>query len=328
MNSPLAVDLGTSHTRISRREHVLIQRFPSAIAINARTGEPLAFGKDALPMLGRTPAGVRACRPLQYSVVADYDLAVLMLRSFFKQAQALGFLQRPTVVVGIPHGITEVERRALEDVIRDAGAKAVRLIPHAVATALGAGLNISSPHGSMIVDIGAGTTKAAVLCYDGVVSARTGRIAGDEFDRAIVAHLRAAYGVMIGEQTAAAIKCRIGTAHPAIDRGSLVVSGRDVQNGLATTAEISSADVCEALRKPISRIIRLVRTTLEAAPPELSADISATGLILCGESVRLPGFAKVLANGTGLRVTTAKECGDCAIRGLEIAGERHTYDQK
>ncbi len=319
MSSPLAVDLGTTHTRISRQEHVLIQRFPSAIAINTRSGDPIAIGKDALPMLGRTPADVRACRPLQNSVVADYDLAVVMLNTFFKQAQALGFLQRPTVVVSIPHGITEVERRALEDVIRDAGARSVRLIPHAVAAAYGAGLNIASPHGSMIVDIGGGTTKAAVLCYNGVVSARTGRTAGDEFDHAIIAHLRAAYGLIIGEQSAHAIKCRIGTAHPSIDRGSLMVSGRNVQNGLAATAEISSADVAEALRKPIARIIHLMRATLEAAPPELSADIFATGPILCGESAKLPGLAKVIANGIGIRVTTATECGDCVIKGLQKA---------
>ena len=319
MSSPLAVDLGTTHTRISRHEHVLIQRFPSAIAVNTRNGEPIAIGKDALPMLGRTPADVRACRPLQNSVVADYDLAVVMLNTFFKQAQALGFLQRPTVVASIPHGITEVERRALEDVIRDAGARSVRLIPHAIAAAYGAGLNIASPHGSMIVDIGGGTTKAAVLCYNGIVSARTGRTAGDEFDHAIIAHLRSAYGLIIGEQSAHTIKCRIGTAHPSIDRGSLMVSGRSVQNGLATTAEISSGGVAEALRKPIARIIHLMRATLEAAPPELSADISATGPVLCGEGAKLPGLAKVIANGIGMRVTTASECGDCVINGLQRA---------
>ncbi len=322
MNSPLAVDLGTTHTRISRREHVLIQRFPSAVAVNSRTGESLAIGKDALPMLGRTPAGVRACRPLQYSAIADYDLAVLMLRTYFKQAQALGFLRRPTVISSVPNGITEVERRALEDVIRDAGARDVKLIPHGIAAALGAGLDIAGPHGSIVVDIGGGTTKSALLCYDGVVCAKTSRVAGDEFDRAIVAHLRTAYGVAVGEQTASAIKCRIGTAHPSVDRGTLTVSGRDIQNGLATTVEISSADVCEALRKPIARIVRLIRMTLEAAPPELSADVSTTGLILCGESALLPGIAKVLANGTGLRVTTAKDCGNCVIRGLEKAGDR------
>lgn len=319
MASPLAVDLGTTHTRISRREHVLIQRYPSAVAVNSRTGEPIAIGKEALPMLGRTPAGVKACRPLQNSVIADYDLAVLMLNTFFKQAQAFGFLQRPTVAVAIPHGITEVERRALEDVIRDAGARSVRLLPHAVAAAYGAGLNIASPHGSMIVDIGGGTTKAAVLCYDGVVSARTGRSAGDEFDHAIIAHLRAAYGLVIGEQSANAIKCRIGTAHPAIDRGTLSVSGRSVKNGLATTAEISSADVAEALRKPIARIIHLMRATIEAAPPELSADVFATGPVLCGESAKLPGLSKVIANAIGMRVTTAPECGDCVIKGLQKA---------
>ncbi len=323
MSSPLCVDLGTTHTRISRREHLLIQRFPSAVAVNSRTGEPIAIGKDALPMLGRAPAGVKACRPLQSGVVADYDLAVLMLHTFFKQAQALGFLQRPVVAVAMSHGITEVERRALEDVIRDAGARSVRLLPHAIAAALGAGLNIASPHGSMIVDIGGGTTKAAVLCYDGIVSARTGRVAGDEFDRAIIAHLRAAYGLIIGEQSAQSLKLRIGTAHPGIDRGSLVVSGRNVQNGLATTAEISSVDIAEALRAPIARIIHLIRATLEAAPPELTADIAATGPILCGDSARLPGLAKVIANGIGMRVTTAAEPGDCVIAGLQQAlGEK------
>ena len=319
MPSPLAIDLGTTHTRISRREHVLIQRFPSAIAINSRTGDPIAIGKEALPMLGRTPAGVRACHPLQDSVVADYDLAVVMLHTFFKQAQAIGFFQRPTVVASIPHGITEVERRALEDVMRDAGARHVHLIPHAIAAAYGAGLNISSPRGNMIVDIGGGTTKAAVLCYDGVVSARTGRVAGDEFDRAIISHLRASYGLVIGEQSANAIKHRIGTAHPAIDRGTIRVSGRSVQNGLAITAEISSADVAQALRKPILRIIQLMRAALEAAPPELSSDVFATGPVLCGESAMLPGLSKVIANGIGMRVTTAADCGDCVVKGLQKA---------
>lgn len=319
MPSPLALDLGTTHTRISRREHVLVQRFPSAVAIDARTGDPMAIGKDALPMLGRTPAGIRACRPIQNSVIADYDLTAMMLHSFFKQSQALGFLQRPSVVATVPHGITEVERRALEDVIRDAGARSVRLLPHAVAAAYGAGLNIASPHGCMIVDIGGGTTKAAVLCYDGIVSARTGRTAGDEFDHAIMAHLRASYGLIIGEGTAHHIKMRIGTAHPGIDRGSLIVSGRNVKNGLAATAEVSSFDVAEALRKPIARIIYLMRATLEAAPPELTADIAATGPVLCGESAKLPGLAKVIANSIGMRVATSPECGDCVIKGLERA---------
>jgi rod shape-determining protein MreB len=270
-------------------------------------------------MLGRTPAGIRACRPLQDSVVADYDLAVLMLHTFFKQAQALGFLQRPTVVAPIPHGITEVELRALEDVIRDAGARSVHLLPHPIAAANGAGLNIASPHGSMIVDIGGGTTKAAILCYDGIVSARTSRTAGDEFDRAIMAHMKAAYGLAIGEGTAHHIKIRIGTAHPGIDRGSLIVSGRNVKTGLAATAEISSVDVAEALRKPIARIIHLMRATLEAAPPELTTDIATAGPVLCGESAKLPGLAKVIANGIGMRITTAPECGDCVVRGLEKA---------
>ncbi len=324
MLSPLAVDLGTTHTRISRRENVLIQRFPSAIAVSAHTGELLAIGKDALPMLGRTPADVRACRPLQGSVIADYDLAVMMLRTFFKQARALGFLQRPSVAVSIPFGITEVERRALEDVVRDAGARSVHLIPHAVAAALGASLNISSTHGSMIVDIGGGSTKAAILCYDGIVSSRTARVAGDEFDRAIIAHLRAAHGLIIGEQTAQSLKLHIGAAHPAVDRNpsSLTVSGRSVQSGLAITADITTADIAEALRKPIARIIHLIRATLEAAPPELSADIAATGPVLCGESANLPGLAKMIANGIGIRVTTAGDPGDCVIKGLLQAAEK------
>lgn len=327
-NSSVALDLGTTTTRLYVTDRFVSERLPSVAAINTHTKQLLAIGEDAERMLGRTPAGVRAARPLLGGVVADFDLAVLMLHEIFVKHRLLGVFRRPDVTVSVPFGVTEVEKRAVEDVVRDAGAGSVRLIPKGLAAAYGAGLKVSGAQGSMIVDIGGGTTETSILTYGGIVSARTGRVAGDEFDHAIISHLRAAYGIIIGESSAKLLKHQLGTAHPGLDRGSMSISGRSVQSGLATTAEISSLDICEALRKPIARILLQIRATLEAVPPELSADISSDGLVLCGGSAALPGLAKAIANGTRLRVSLAKAKEDCVIKGLQSIIGSHVPDDK
>ncbi len=317
MASPsVALDLGTTTTYLRRTDRFLLERFPSAVAISTRTGQLAACGEPAAAMLERTPAEIRACRPLVGSVIADYDMAVLMLHEFFTKIQAVGFMKKPNVVVGIPCGVTEVERRAVEDVLLDAGAKSVRTVPQILAAAYGAGIKVGSTRGSLIVDIGGGSTECALLTGGSIIHAKTAPVAGDEFDRAIMSYLRTAFGLIVGEGTANRVKHTVGVAHPSIDRGSMTVSGRSVETGRAMTVEVSSVEVCEALRRPIAQILLRLRATLEASPPELVGDISKNGLVLCGGSAALPGIAKAIANGTGIRVATAKKSEECVIQGL------------
>ena len=329
MSTPtVALDLGTTTTRFYIADRFSFGQMPSVVAIDTHTKEAVAIGDKALPMLGRTPAGVRASRPLLGGVVADYNLAAMMLLDLFRKNRLVGLFRQPAVTVAVPYGVTEVEKRAVEDVIRAAGARSVRLVPKGLAAAYGAGIKVSGARGSMVVDIGGGTTETSILSYGGIISARTGRVAGDEFDHAIIAHLRAAYGLIVGEGTANMLKHKVGVAHPGLDRGTLTVSGRNIQTGLALTAEVSSLDICEALRKPLARILLQIRATLEAVPPELSADISASGLILCGGSSALPGLAKAIANGTGLRISLAKSREDCCIKGLQHILGSHIPEEK
>lgn len=312
----VALDLGTTTTYLRRTDRFLLRRYPSVVAVSMRTHQLAACGEPAAAMLERTPAEIRACRPLVGSVVADYDMAVLMLHEFFLKIQAVGFMKKPHVVVGIPCGVTEVERRAVEDVLVDAGARSVRTVPQILAAAYGAGIKVAGTRGSLVVDIGGGSTECAVLSCGTMIHAKTTGTAGDEFDRAIQAYLKSAFGLIVGEGTANRIKHTIGVAHPSIDRGSMTVSGRSVETGRALTVEVSSLEVCEALRRPIAHILLQLRSTLEASPPELVGDIAKTGLVLCGGSAALPGLAKALANGTGIRVVTAKKSEECVIQGL------------
>ena len=318
LGANIGIDLGTTSIVAFVEGKGVVMSEPSAAAYEKESGKLLAVGKRAWDMIGKNPDSIRVVKPMEHGVVSDFTATKHILKYILSKI-CKNMIFKPNVVICVPSMATSLEKRTILDLVTSAGAAKACLIEEPLAAALGAGIKSTRPVGAMVVDIGGGTTKAAVLCYDGVVSARTGRVAGDEFDRAIISHLRAAYGLIIGEQSANAIKHRIGTAHPAIDRGTIQVSGRSVQNGLAITAEISSADVAQALRKPILRIIQLMRAALEAAPPELSSDVFATGPVLCGESALLPGLSKVIANGIGMRVTTAAECGDCVVKGLQKA---------
>lgn len=316
MIDPIILDMGTSNIRVRHRVSGTFRTIPTVIAVNTRTGKILALGERAEAMLGRAPAGVRVCRPIRESVVADYDLAVLLLQEVLREASGAGLWQHPTVLASIPYGITEVEHRALEDVICDAGARQARLIPAPLAAAYGTGMTGADTRGRLLVDVGSGTTECAVISYGGIVTGQTSSYAGDAFDRAIMTYLKEKYSLLIGESVATAIKHEIGTAHPSQDRGSFKVYGRNIETGLASGYEITSAEMFEAFRPVLAPMLKQVQEVLRAAPPELGADISADGLTLCGSGAHLPGLAKALANGLGLRVTTARNCDESVVRGL------------
>lgn len=315
----VGVDLGTSAFRLCRHDSNRIVLLPAVIAMNTRNSDIVATGEDAARMLGRTPAGLAAACPMQNSAVADFDLAVLLTRELFRRGEIGRGWQRPLVLLGVPDGLTEMEKQTLADVITDAGARVAGIVPQpfAAAAAAGAGRRTDDYRGQLLVDVGGGTSKTALLSHGSIAASQMGRVAGDEFDRAIVQYLRGRYGLVIGEQTARRLKTEIGVAYAGIDRGSRTVGGRSVESGLAAEMTVTSADLCEALRKPLLTLLQQIRTTLEAVPPELSADVSGRGLLLCGDSARIPGFAKSIANGVGVRVNTPQDPGTYVIRGLQ-----------
>ena len=317
MGKQLGVDLGTTNTRICCKDRGPVLRAPTAIAVNKQTREVIAVGSEAKHMLGKTPDGIDAYTPIQGGVIADFDIAVALLRYFFHRIQAVSFLSRPTAAVCIPRGATEVERRALEDAAFEAGAKLVAIVEKPLAAAIGSGLRVSDARGSMIVDIGGGTTEIAVVSLGGIVASSTVRNAGDLFDAAIIRHIKNEKGILIGKMTAEQLKIQIGSVHPKIHIGEAEISGRDVHTGLATTAVVNTADIRSAISDEIDALVTAIRQTLEETPAELSSDICDYGLMLCGGGARLPGIDRILAERLGIRVTIAKHPMESVALGLQ-----------
>ena len=315
MGRQVGIDLGTSNTAVFLRDRI-VMRAPTVVSIDRATHEVIASGSGAKKMLGKTPKEILAFRPLKGGVITDLEVTSLMLRSFLQKRELISLFNRPQVLVSIPYGVTEVERRAVKDATYEAGAKEVKLIDQPIAAAVGAGVSVSKARGVMLVDLGGGVSEASVISLGGIVQAGTVRIAGDELDVAIVDHLKRTRGILIGEITAELLKKRIGSALPTIDRGNMTVYGRNLQNGLAATAEITSAEVREAIREPLNEIVRMVKQTLEETPPELSADIFDHGIIMTGGMALLPGLDRLLHAGTGVRVTVAKQPGSCTCLGM------------
>ena len=306
-SNDIGIDLGTANTLVFVKDHGIVLREPSVVAVQAGTNKVLAVGDEAKRMLGRTPGNIVAIRPLKDGVIADFEVTEAMLRHFISKVHNRRRMVRPRVVIAVPSGITEVEKRAVKDSATHAGAREVYLIEEPMAAAIGVGLPVQEAAGNMVIDIGGGTTEVALISLSGIVFSRSVRVAGDELDEAIAQYMKRAYNLMIGERTAEEIKIKIGSAYKLEKEVSMEVKGRDLVAGLPKTITITSQEVREALMEPISTIVDSVRITLERCPPELSADLVDRGLVLAGGGALLRGLDRLLAEETGLPVHVAED---------------------
>ncbi len=309
MSRDIGIDLGTANTLVLVRGKGVVINEPSVVAINKKTRKVLAIGEEAKRMVGRTPANIVAIRPLKDGVISDFDVTEQMLHYFIGKVhdQFASLIPRPRVVVGIPSGVTEVERRAVHDAACSAGAREALLIEEPMAAAIGSGLPITEPSGSMIVDIGGGTTEVAVISLGGMVTIRSIRIAGDEMDQDIVLYVRQRHDLLIGERMAEEIKITTASAYPACDNRTITVRGRDVRTGLPAEIELASVEVREAISGSINAIVDAVTETIEETPPELVADMMSRGITLAGGGGLLPGLDQLLSEKTGIAVHVAED---------------------
>jgi rod shape-determining protein MreB len=305
-SNDIGIDLGTANSLVYVRDKGIVLREPSVVAIEAGTTNVLAVGEEAKRMLGRTPGNIIAIRPMKDGVIADFEITEAMLRHFIQRVHHRKLIA-PRVLVAVPSGITEVERRAVKDSATHAGARDVLLVPQPMASAIGVGLPVHEPAGNMIVDIGGGTCEIAIISLGGIVFSRSLRVGGDEFDETIVAHMKRAYNLMIGERTAEEIKIRVGSAFPLEQELSMEVKGRDLGAGLPKTLSIRSEEIREALKEPLSGILESIRITLERCPPELSADLVERGIVMAGGGALLRGIDRLVAKETGLPVHVAED---------------------
>ena len=307
----IGIDLGTANCLVYVKNRGIVMREPSVVAIQAGSKRVLAVGEEAKRMLGKTPGNIVAIRPMKSGVIADFDITEAMLKYFIEKVCPPRFYSRytkPRMVIAVPSGITEVEKRAVEDAAHAAGAGEVFLIEEPMAAAIGVGLPVSEPEGSMIVDIGGGTCEVAIISLAGIVHSYSARQAGgDAMDDAIIKHIKDQYNLLIGERTAEEIKIKIGSAHELTEEMTLEVRGRDIVEGLPKTLTITSQEIREALKDPVNLIVDAVRTTLDRCAPELSADLVDRGLVLSGGSSQLRGLDKLLAEKTGLPVVVADD---------------------
>lgn len=303
----VGIDLGTANTLLCTKSKGIVLRAPSVVAISKADREVVALGRDARRMLGKTPEGILAFRPLKDGVIADPEVTAKMIRAFFEYTDSISLFARPSAIVCIPYGVTEVEKRAVEDATFEAGARSVALIEEPLAAAIGTGLRVGGARGSMIVDIGGGTTEVAVISLGGIVASNSIRVAGDEFDEAIVSYLRRRRGILIGTSSAEELKIRIGSAHPAFDVGEREVCGRSLDSGLGAVAKVRSFEIREAISPNLEEIIHGIKKTLEQTPPELSADIYDFGIMLTGGGALLRGIDKLISERTGITVHKAQK---------------------
>jgi rod shape-determining protein MreB and related proteins len=315
-SNDMAVDLGTANTLVYVKGEGIVLNEPSIVAIHQADNTVLAVGKEAKAMLGRTPGNIVAIRPLKDGVIADFDVTEKMLGYFIRRVHKRRALVRPRIVIGVPSGITQVEKRAVRDSAMQAGAREVYLIEEPMAAAIGAGMPITEPGGNMIVDIGGGTTEVAVISLSGIVYSRSVRIAGDEMDEAIVQYIRKNYNLLVGERRAEEIKIKLGSAYPIDgERRTVEVKGRDLIDGIPKTIIIGDDEIREALREPIMTIVDAVRTALERTPPELAADIVDKGIVVTGGGALLKGLDLLLRQETNLPITIADDPLSCVALG-------------
>ncbi len=317
----MGIDLGTANTLVYVKGKGIIIREPSVVALKERDKKILAVGNEAKNMIGRTPGNIKAVRPMKDGVIADFDVTETMLRHFIRKAHKRNRLVRPRIIICVPSGVTEVEKRAVIDAALQAGARSAFLIEEPMAAAIGAGLPIHEPTGNMIVDIGGGTTEVAVISLGGIVTSSSIRIGGDEMDEAISQYIKKNYKLMVGERTAEQIKIDIGTATG--DNGDLTkeIKGRDLVNGLPKTITINSNEIKEALKEPVNSILNAVKRTLEKTPPELASDVMGRGIILTGGGALLHGLDDLLIEATQMPVYLAENPLDCVVNGTGNALE-------
>ncbi|HVK03223.1 MAG TPA: rod shape-determining protein [Armatimonadaceae bacterium] len=317
----MGIDLGTANTLVHVRGKGILIREPSVVALDIHSQRVLEVGEEAKRMLGRTPGHIVAIRPLKDGVIADFDQTEKMLRYFIQKVNRRRFWTHPQVVVGIPSGVTEVERRAVLDATRKAGARDAFVIEEPMAAAIGAGLPVTEPTGSMIVDIGGGTTEVAVISLGGIVTSRSIRIAGDEIDEAIASHIRRSYNLYIGDRTAEDVKIQIGSAYKMEQESSMTVRGRNLISGLPRSTTITSEEVRDAIAEPVNQIVSAVKDALESAPPELAADIMDSGIFLAGGGALLRGLDQLIAAETQMPVHIAPDPLSCVALGAGAALE-------
>ncbi|MFB3816410.1 MAG: rod shape-determining protein [Candidatus Methylomirabilales bacterium] len=314
-SNDLAIDLGTANTLIYVKGKGIILSEPSVVAIKKGTNQVLKVGREAKEMLGRTPGSIVAIRPLKDGVIADFDITEQMIRAFIWKTHNRKTLVRPRIIVGVPSGITQVEKRAIRDSADQAGAREVYLIEEPMAAAIGAGLPVQEPTGSMIVDIGGGTTEVAVISLSGIVYSQSVRIAGDEMDEAITQYLKRKYNLLVGERTSENVKIQIGSAYPFDEPRKMEIKGRDLVDGIPKTLTINDSDIREALHDPVYAIVDAVKTALERTPPELSADIAEKGIVLAGGGALLHGLDTLISLETHLKVRVADDPLTCVVLG-------------
>ena len=315
MTKDMGIDLGTANTLVYIKGQGIVVREPSVVAIRDDSKEVLAVGEEAKRMIGRTPGNIVAIRPMKDGVIADFDVTQSMLSYFIQKAAAKKGVVSPRIAICVPFGVTDVEKRAIEEAARQAGAKDAYLIEEPMAAAIGAGLKVEEPEGNMVVDIGGGTSEIAVISLGGIVSAESVRIGGNKFDEAIVGYVKKEYNLMIGERTAEDVKISIGSTFKDDQETNMQIRGRDLISGLPKTVEISSTEVREALKEPISSIVDAIKSTLEKTPPELASDIMENGIMLTGGGALLRGLDKLIKQETGMPVTIAEGPLDCVALG-------------
>ena len=311
----IGIDLGTANTLVFMKGKGIVMREPSVVAVDVRKDTVVAVGQEAKDMIGRTPGSIVAIRPLKDGVIADFEITATMLKYFIKQVVKANIFSRPRIVICIPSGVTEVERNAVEDAARQAGGKEIELIEEPMAAAIAARLPVNEPKGSMVVDIGGGTSEVGIVSLGDIVAACSVRVAGDKFDEAIITYIKKKYNLLIGERTAEDIKIEIGSAYPYENEGEMVVKGRNLVDGLPKNISITAAEVREALSDPLSTIVEAIMSTLEKSPPELSADIIDNGIMLTGGGALLRGIDLLIMQQTGMPVYVAKRPLDCVVEG-------------
>ena len=320
----MGIDLGTANTLVYVAGKGIVLQEPSVVAIDQEKKIPLSVGEDAKKMLGRTPGDIVAVRPLRDGVIADFDTAEMMLKHFIFRVHEGRYIVRPRIVIGIPSGVTGVERRAVMEAAYQAGAREVNLVDEPVAAAIGAGLPVAEPTGNMIIDIGGGTTEVAVLSLQGTVLSESVRIAGDELTESIAQYLKKVHNLVIGERTAEEIKIQIGSAYPTQEELSLEVRGLHLLSGLPRTVTVKSPEIRESMAEPLSVIVEAIKRTLERTPPELAADIIDRGIMLAGGGALLRGLDALISHETGILVHIAADPLSCVVLGTGKVLENFT----
>ena len=328
LSNDVAIDLGTANTLVFVKGNGIVMNEPSVVAVDQSTRKTYAVGSEAKAMLGKTPDHIAAVRPMKDGVIADFEITEMMLREFIRKSQKKKLFIRPRIVIAVPSGITEVEKRAVRDSAEHAGAREVFLIAEPIAAAIGVGLPVDKPAGNMIIDIGGGTTEIAVIALDGIVANSSIRVAGDELDDAIVQYVKKTYNLLIGEQTAEHIKMTIGTCVKVEKELTMEVKGRDLVAGIPKTLRLTSEEIREAISEPISQIVEALKTALEETPPELAADIVDRGIVMTGGGALLKGLDKLIQEETNLPINVVDDPLLCVVLGAgKVLDNVHVYDR-